>query len=227
MYGIVTLTHNTDLYNQMDAIKRELYAGLPHFFVYNEPADRVKNETDVIFRSSGIHPSGVPMMFEKFIYCLRNYTSTTRWLSCRYVIRSNSSTFLNLPVLIEYLNRLTPRHCYAGSITFDTFISGACIIFSWDAIEALLSHCWRFDIHDTDDVVISRVMNYAKIPMTDIPMKFLVDNVIPGDNEIIEMLERYPLIRVRNNADRERIDLAIWNSLYSAFRKMHGCKEWT
>jgi len=41
------------------------------------------------------------------------------------------------------------------------------------------------------------------------------------------MLERYPLIRVRNNADRERIDLAIWNSLYSAFRKMHGCKEWT
>jgi hypothetical protein len=212
-FGIITLTHRTALYDAFDGFKREQYAGLPHLFVYNEPCDRPKHANDVIYLSAGVHPAGVPMMFEKFIHCLRTCIDTPEWDACSYIIRANASTYINLPVLREHLAALPATGCYAGSIIFNGLVSGTCIIFSRDAADALVRYSAKFNVTDNDDVVIARIMRHAGIAMTDLPMKLLVGNNIPADAELAEILARYPLIRIRNDADRGRTDVALWTAL--------------
>jgi hypothetical protein len=224
-FGIITLAHNTDLYNQMDDIKRVQFAELPHLFVYNEPTDRPKNITDVIYLSAAEHPSGIPMMFRKFIYCLRNHIDSPAWDACSYIIRSNSSTFINLPILREYLSHLPATRCYAGSIMNNAMISGTCIVFSRDVVDIIIKYSKKFDFHEYDDVVISEIMKYSGIPMIDLPMKYFINNTIPTTNETEECLRQYPIIRVRNPQNRNLFDIATWRHLHQASLDFHGHKQ--
>ena len=222
-FGIVTLTQNSELYNRMDDIKREQYAGRPHMFVYNEPKDRPTRDNDLIFRSRGVHPTGAPMMIEKFIYFLRNFIDRPQWADCSHIVRANASTFLNLPLLEAQIARLPRTGCYAGSIVFDSFVSGTCIVFSRDTAMSLVKSYRRYlawqKRKKEDDLVIAKVMRWARTPMTNIPMTFLTDGAVPGDDEIESILQKYPLIRVRSERDRELTDIAIWESLYRVYRQ--------
>ena len=221
-FGIVTLTQNEPLYNYMDGYKRQQYAGLPHVFIYNEPNDdRPKAETDLIYRSSRQHFAGSPMMIEKFVWFLKTHADTPPWNSCSHFVRANSSTFLNLPLLERAIEALPTTACYAGSINGGKFVSGTCIILSRDAAARLVDyyrwHAWRRS-RTEDDLVIAKAMRKKHVSMTDIPMRLLVDGSVPSESEAQNILEHYPLIRVRNDVDRMRVDRAIWDALYRCSR---------
>lgn len=218
-FGIITLAHNTPLYNYMDAVKRGQYAGRPHAFIYNEPADRAKADADLIYLSGRAQ---APAMIEKFIWFLKNYANKAPWDGCSHFVRANSSTFLNLPLLDRVIAGLPPTNCYAGSITFGRFISGTCIIVSRDAAQKLVDyyrwHAWRRS-RTEDDLVIAKAMRKGSVPMIDVPMRKLTDSIVPSDEEARDIVRAYPLIRVRNEPDRMNIDLAIWDVLYRAYRE--------
>ncbi len=215
-YGIVTLTHRSPLYDAMDAVKRRQYARLPHVFVYNEPRDRPKDDTDLIYVSSGVHPIGAPMMLEKFVWFIDRYLDREPWVRCTHIVRGNTSTFLNLPLLARAIAELPQRKCYAGNVDWAQFVSGRCIIFSRDAARRLADwYRLRAWLKSTvaDDLVIGKAMRRMGIRMRNMPTVFLDRDVIPPDGAIAEMLRRAPLIRVRNDKDRMGIDLPIWAAL--------------
>lgn len=215
MFGIVTLTQSTPLYDWMDAVKREQYAGRPHVFIYNGPVHRPAS-ADLIYP----HRSSSPML-DKFLWFLANIADQAPWDQCTHIVRANSSTFLNLPLLEEVVDGLPRTGCYAGSITFGAFVSGTCIILSRDVAKQLSDYFrWRpWRGRAEDDVLIGKAMRKKRVPMIDVPMRKLTDSIVPSDEEARDIVRAYPLIRVRNEPDRMNIDLAIWDVLYRAYRE--------
>jgi hypothetical protein len=215
-YGIVTLTHRSPLYDAMDAIKRRQYARLLHVFIYNEPRDRPKHDVDLIYVSRGAHPIGSPMMLEKFVWFIDNYLDREPWAQCTHIVRGNTSTYLNLPLLEREIARLPQQKCYAGNVDWGLFISGRCIIFSRDVAKQFARWYrlrWWLKSTIADDLVIGKAMRRSGIGMINMPTAFLDRGFVPPDGAIAEILRRAPLVRVRNDKDREGIDLPIWRAL--------------
>jgi len=215
-YGIITLTYDDPLYNFFDDIKRQYYQknNILNVFVYNvtTPVDKIKNTSDVIYVSNLAGGSGIYTMFDKFIATLQ---SNQNWNDFDYIIRANSSTFLNLPLLEEYIKKLPQENCYAGPctmpITPKDFISGTCIIFSKDVIKMLSKIKEKHENRRLeDDLIIFQYMKNFKVPLTNIPMYWYDKNIIPTKNEISDILKKYPLIRINNQKDRFKIDTTIW-----------------
>jgi hypothetical protein len=123
---------------------------------------------------------------------------------------------LNIPVLEKVMENLPSTKCYAGACSMPIqpkdFISGTCMVFSKDVAELLTKSvtCQHEHRHVEDDLIIFEYMKQYGIPLTNIPMYYYDKNIIPSYDEISKILEQYPLIRVKNMADRMKIDTAIW-----------------
>jgi hypothetical protein len=77
-----------------------------------------------------------------------------------YLLRTNSSTYINKSLLSDYVNNLSQSTYYGGFLGKsgeDYFVSGTCILLSRDAIELICNDpAWEYDC--IDDVAISRSM---------------------------------------------------------------------
>jgi hypothetical protein len=196
-YSIVTLTHNSDPYNFFDSIKAEYLNNfnIPHTCIFSNSSKE---------------------MFKNFITFLK--TNKT-WSEYDYILRVNSSTFLNIPKLEEAIKLLPKQNCYAGHygdiinnilqpIKPTDFVSGTCIIFSRDVLRKLS----EIDTHiafENDDLEIFRYMTQFNIPRIPIHMYWYDNNQLPTSQHILDILNKYPLLRIKNNENRE-IDKQIW-----------------
>ncbi len=214
-FGILNLTSNTPLYGYFDTIKEEYYKklGILYKRILNEPKERETRCDELLYISECKHPSGVPVMFEKFQWALRLLLAQPEWADCEYIIRTNASTFINLELLENYLCMLPKRRCYAGAVQFGRFVSGTCIVLSMDLARYLSKVNIEKYKNSYDDVAISRLMDRRLVRMRDIPMKFFIDNVIHDENDIRDALEHFALIRVKNDADRMLYDIDVWKKI--------------
>ena len=133
----VVLTYDKPLYNMLDLIRRTYYKSInePFTFVYNG-TDLSKNNltnNEINYYSTVKQHAGIPAMFYKFIDIIERNMLT----EYDFVIRTNSSTFLNMPVLKKILSTLNPQDdVWAGFYAPDWhFISGSCIIFSQSTLK--------------------------------------------------------------------------------------------
>lgn len=215
-YGIINLTHRAELYDYFDEIKLNYYqrGGVLFKYIYNEPKDRSKKDHEMVYVSDCSDPAGRPAMLEKFLWAIKELESDPAWADCDFIIRTNSSTFINLELLNKILDELPKRRCYAGPVFINRWISGTCIVFSCDVARYLAKIKPGKERYGYDDVVLGR--NYMRrrlIKMRDIPIYDYCDNKIRSIETVGEILETFPLVRIRNNENRMLYDIDIWNKI--------------
>lgn len=218
-FGILTLTHDAPIYNFFDKIKRQYYINnnVDAAFVYNTPLKIQSNSNNIYYKVGNSCIDGIYSMFDKFIFTLKQFNN---WLNYDYIIRANSSTFINIDKIYKIIQELPNEECYAGYYTYPgtqkDFVSGTCIIFSKDIIRKLaelpLDH---FKYHREDDLIIFDYMNKFNILKTFIPMYWYDTNIIPNDEDFYMHMEQYPLLRIKNSTNRDIIDTHIWGLIES------------
>jgi hypothetical protein len=209
----VILTHDTPLYNHFDNIKRKYLDKKKedYFFVYNGKdtnKENINNRT-LNYYSKINHPAGIPDIFLKFIDVIKKGLLD----EYDYIIRCNSSTFVNIDTIKEELTT-KKDNLYMGVYGQGwNFISGTCIVFSKDVIKKLADNFQIVNYYREDDVVIGDILSILNVPMTYIPQyNFHDSNTIPSINDIENRLSTHTL-RIRNDFNRELIDVSIWNMI--------------
>lgn len=217
----VVLTQDYPLYNFFDKIKREYLEsrGEDFLFVYNgtdSSKHNIANKTyNYLSKDYEYNSGGIPVMVEKFIA-----VANSRLLDeYDFIVKTNSSTFVNLDV-IRHLLRDVYKELYMGFFHPDwNFCSGACTIFSKDVFQELKTIPFLINKNSAeDDVVIGRLMQKCHIPKTFLPRACFESHIqdthitVPPIEVVAEALKQ-PQIRVRNNSNREVIDIGIWNHI--------------
>lgn len=216
----VILTYDAPLYNTFDALKRRYFNKLNQdfLFVYNSKLPTFHDKANNTYNYCCNNPynaSGIPSMFNKFIDVIKSGVLD----QYDFVVRSNSSTFVNMAVVPQCLKDKT-SDIYMGYIdpTWQSyFVSGSCIIFSKDVLSKLSCHVNSVNSHREDDVVIGELMKKLNIPRTFLDRACfenynsynLNDTAIPSVEHVQNALTK-PHIRIRNDSNREVIDTGIW-----------------
>lgn len=209
----VVLTYDEPLYNHFDCIKKQYLQkhNEEFIFVYNgtdNSKHNLKNNT-YNYYSDINHSSGIPVMFEKFI----DVTNNVLLDKYDFVIRVNSSTFINIEEIKLQLKNKTDN-VYMGFFNPTwNFISGACTIFSNDVLKKIVENAHNVNKYQEDDIAIGHLMQQLNIPKTFLDRASLDSyNTIPPV-EVIKQALTMPQIRIRNNFNRELIDIGIWNTI--------------
>lgn len=217
----VILTQDYPLYNFFDKIKREYLESKREdfLFVYNGTDNSKHNLANKTYnypsRDYEYNSGGIPVMIEKFmaVACsglLSDYD---------FIVKTNSSTFANLDVISELLKNIKSE-LYMGFFHPDwNFCSGACTVFSKDVFRKLVTSAPFVDKSSREeDVVIGQLMQQCRISKTFLPRACFESHIqdthikTPPLEEIAEALKQ-PQIRIRNNSNREVIDVGIWNHI--------------
>jgi hypothetical protein len=214
-YGVINLTVDAEPYLTFDSIRKAYFEkrGLLFRNVLNAKAARPLGPHELLFVSSCEHPSGIPVMLEKFLWALRVLLADPVWRACDYFVRVNSSTFLNVELFDSFIRSLPARRCYAGPVMFKRFVSGTCIVLSRDVAEFLATRKIGKEADNYDDLAISHFLKRRLLRMIDMPMRFFDDNKTHALEEVVEALDSFSLIRVKNNADRMLYDVDIWRKI--------------
>tara|TARA_R110002020_G_scaffold411882_1_gene621474 strand:+ start:18 stop:809 length:792 start_codon:yes stop_codon:yes gene_type:complete len=98
------MTYKTDLYDHFDRIKRKYLEtkDVDYYFLYNGTDKSLNNpkEHNLNYYSDSYHPSGIPVMWDKFIAFISETIG-----KYDYVIKVNSSTFVNVDKVIEKIKQ--------------------------------------------------------------------------------------------------------------------------
>jgi len=131
----------------------------------------------------------VPGIYLKSIHSMDYCHKTFKY---DYLIRTNLSSFYNIPKLLDYLDEL-PDNNYAGGVygvSYNIpFICGAGIVISSDLIEKMLKSALQDNavneiLHYPDDVLLSYLINlhinpvtYQGVPRCNISEKLTVEKI--------------------------------------------------
>jgi len=214
----VILTCDDPLYNHFDDIKRKYLEQKQedYLFVYNgidNTKHNLENKT-YNYLSDVKHPSGIPVMFDKFVDVINSGLLN----EYDFIIRVNSSTFINMDVIRENLQYKT-NNVYMGFFYPNwNFVSGACTIFSQDVLQRLAENAHMVNKFQEDDTAIGDLMCRLNVPKTYLERYCFESHIqdthitVPSDS-IIEEALKSPQIRIRNNSNRDLIDKGIWNTI--------------
>jgi len=216
----LTLTIDTPFYNFFDDIKREYLRknGEDFLFVYNGKNRAEDDNTIINYNSeSNYNGTGIPVMFDKFIYSLEHENKLEKY---DFVIKCNSSTFVNVDVIRDVLKSYSSEeHLYLGNFNDSwNFCSGACCIFSRKTLKLLIDNKKKVNYENMpDDVAIGETLKACGVDKTFIHNTTNYINLVevPPHENIYEAFKS-PWIRVRNDHNREVIDKAVWSQISSA-----------
>lgn len=212
----VILTHDQPLYNHFDSIKKKYLEknNEDFIFVYNgtdNTKHNLKNNT-YNYYSEVVHPSGIPVMFEKFIDIINSGLLN----EYDFIIRVNSSTFIDLKQIRQHLKNKS-ENVYMGFFYPNwNFVSGACSIYSKDVLKELTENVHLVNKYQEDDTAIGHLMHHLNIPKTFLDRACFESHIqdthitVPPI-DVIKQALTMPQIRIRNNSNRELIDIGIWN----------------
>ena len=237
-FKLLNLTVDRDPFKEFDRIKRLYYRNknINFSFIYNDDIDYnfIADKEDIMYRigipvnyknflntSLASAEPGIPMMLQKFLAEIKK----PEYLKYDYVIRTNSSSFINIDKLKELLDsQVIPPNAYAGfhyqCNTFPnipSFISGTFIIISRNVIEVLRNIVIPDNIlYQCDDVALGILIETMcdGIPYN-IPMHFCDLNALSLENTR-EMVKNNIILRIkdgtleRNNPN----DLNIWQNIH-------------
>ena len=234
-FKILNLTVDRQPFIEFDRIKRLYYRkrDINFNFIYNDDQDYnfVSDKEDIMYRF-GLPPdyeyrlnnlvtndSGVPLMLNKFLSEIRK----PEYCDYDYVIRTNSSSFLNVDILTRLLSSKTLSYNnYAGlhfpknTLLPTSFISGTMLIIPKSIILKLRDIEVPPHIeYQCDDVALGILIETMcqGIPHN-IPLYSCSINDIPNINSIVDnnmLLRIRHSDMVRNNIN----DINIWKSIES------------
>lgn len=228
-FGVVIVSYDNNLYRQFDSLRNKIFTkySIPIFTVYNGPGSSIITNESMYIADNEMNPT----MYNKFLIGSQ-YLLNTAWADIDYIVRVNSSTFLNPEILIKTIQTLPENNCYAGVDLFNKLISGMYIIFSKDLLLKIIhnglavpenAHSFvnemfinNHGILDNDDVVIGMLMDKWKINRTilpDPPYYERLKSVEQAEKINYNDLLKGMAVRIKNNYNRKEIDLYMWNKL--------------
>lgn len=236
-FKILNLTVDRDPFREFDRIKRQYYRqqNINFSFIYNDEENYnfvpeledimyrigIPNEYNYILNTSTLPaPAGIPMMLNKFLFEIQK----PEYQKYDYVIRTNSSTFINVDLLKEFLlSKVIKGKMYAGlhfpTGTFpgiSSFISGTMIIIPKSIIKILRSISVPHNISCLCDdvalgIIIERLCNGKPyhIPIFSCSYSNLIASNLSQVTQTNLMLRIKSEHLQRNN----ETDLAIWRAI--------------
>jgi len=207
---VLVVTHNWDLYNFFDNIKVNYLKSknIDYRLLYNG-TDKSLDDRDSNKVNYYTDEGYIPAMLQKFLsYMLEdnNYD---------YVIRVNSSTFLNIDKVLEELELHKDKDdLYMGYFHSSwEFCSGALTVFSKSVIDKLLEGKDSLQYNIEDDVAIGNYLKSKGIEKTYLERYNISDRKSTPDEEEIKEALTFPQIRIRNDFNRDIIDKGIWSTI--------------
>jgi hypothetical protein len=231
-YLVLNITYQHKLYNYFDCIKNKIAfkEDIDIYNLYNDvELDFIPQPNDIFYKNNtstkieDFNPAncevkGIYEMFKKFYYFIKNNLKIIEQYD--YIVRCNSSTFINFNKLNKIINELPKENCYAGYMLNHILASGTCNIFSKDVIRKIA----ETDIeqipykNNYDDVAISNLLTETyKIFPVNVDLYNCSINRTPTEEEIKDALN-HTIIRVRNNFNRELFDVQIWEMLFKQYQ---------
>lgn len=222
-FGILVISYDDPLYKAMDAMRLKVFSkrNIPIYFAYNGVGTAYCNKESMYVANNNMNPT----MYNKLVIA-SDYLLKNEWADVDYIVRANSSTFLNPDILDEQIQLLPNENCFAGSDLRGTLISGMFMVFSKDVVRKIISsgtipghhHLNRY----YDDEGICMQMRDWGIPRTIMPTPIFLDNIATPDQA--KQLKYDALVqsmghRIRNDHNRNDIDLYIWTQLTEAYLK--------
>jgi hypothetical protein len=137
----------------------------------------------------------------------------------QYLLRTNTSTYINRKLLAEFVEGLPEERYYGGFIGESggvRFASGACTLLSRDAIEMIVADPqWEYNI--IDDVAIGRSMNRRGVGVQPISRVDVLDDKDLDDLDIDRLRSTF-VVRCKGIQNREHDVIAMHrvHSLYQA-----------
>lgn len=232
-YGVIVVSYDNVFYRGLDEIRaKQLSAeNIPFAVVYNGNGPTWQTrEWEHYVKDNRMNPT----MYNKFVYTANSLLNRSEWADLDYIIRINSSTFLNLKELSRIFIQLPKTQCYAGRPleTFPYFptetpikslsisgVSGMYTFLSLDVIKTLFKYGLTNSIYN-DDVTLGATMFDLKISRTLINDYLINVNDIPETPEKYYKALEYTFVRIKNETDRN-LDLIHWNSLYNIYNKKY------
>jgi hypothetical protein len=206
---VLVLTHNDPLYNFFDRIKEKYLKSknIEFKFLYNS-VDMSLNDLKANKINYYTDEGPIPAMLKKFIDFIKQNRDYD------YVIRVNSSTFINIDKIIELLQHQNEKDLYMGFFEKDwNFCSGALNIFSKSVIDRIVEGKDFLSYNIEDDLSIGNYLKSRGVKKTYLERYNISDRkCIPAESEIEKALA-YPQIRIRNDFDRDTIDKGIWGTI--------------
>jgi hypothetical protein len=141
-----------------------------------------------------------------------NYSSNK--IDFDYLVRANSTCYINTTRLNEILSAHHSRILYAGpQQNGKNFISGWGIIMSKEAVNLLLSLEYKNYLKFFDDEAIGKMFHDQGVSL--FPIKFLeIKSQRELDSYSTAVLKSFPLIRVKVYEGSSRIDFKIMSQLH-------------
>jgi hypothetical protein len=182
-------------------------------------------EDEILYPISGYSP----YMSQKFLNAVklyfRSFTSFNEVPT--YIIRTNATTYIHYPKLIEYLSILPNEKVLAGPFfTPNSFIVGMIMIFSKDVLYNMLHDPNIFSksiMNEPDDVTLSAIAKpYSN--MIDMMPYFIYPNLAQS-NGVYDLKAINPkihnkwLFRIRNDNNERESDIINWDNLVDYYEK--------
>lgn len=221
-YGVIVLSYDNSLYRSFDKIRVDMLKkeNIPFSIVYNGISTETKlKDWEINYQDPRMNPA----MYNKFVVAAALMLQTERWKDVDYILRINSSTFLNFKKINQVLEQLPPEKCFAGRPLGDICLSGLYTFFSKDVMRRLIEHGLVAETTLNDDVVLGHVIHKLGIQRTlikDYLTDFFQLTDVPRDDEINNALE-YTFVRVKNEYKRDEIDPQIWKLLHKSYIKKY------
>ena len=230
---LIIATNDTQYFNNCRNVWKRyinLYPALKVFFIYgklNQPLED-RDSNDIVYddiiehnRFTTIQKSLIAM---KYISC--NYTYD-------YLIKTNLSTFWNLNLVDNLLDKCPKEKCYAGGHDLSPFMitepiyktiytnlySGVCTILTPDIVELFFKNLSKFSFTLPDDISLGLFMTDIDCNTYTINDRLYLEDYSILDKHIIEeeinkgIQNNYVYYRVKNVNNREHTDLMIYNYL--------------
>jgi hypothetical protein len=135
---------------------------IKYFFIeYNKDISEDVLEVGDFIYVKGLEDPMVPNMLIKNVKAINYINSKYKY---NYIIRSNLSTFWNIPSLMLLYNNIPRNRFFGGHVIFNSFITGTGIIISNDIVPILLK-INPMSFNYNDDVAISYFMKSQNIPI--------------------------------------------------------------
>ena len=208
---LIISSDNLDVYKTMKQISQQyltLFNDKIKFFYLecqNQQCDVYEIDDTLYFNGE---EALIPTIYNKTIKGLE-YINQFEY---DFVMRTNLSSFLNVYNILNFINLLPKNNFAGGYLCFNAFISGTGIFMSKDVATILINNI--NDTHIHDDVLISRILQYNNIKLTDMDaynynIVYLINDTFDENIKINDNILYY---RIRNDANRN-VDLLYFNLL--------------
>jgi hypothetical protein len=221
-YFVFIISSRDDpLYEVFDSIRRkQLNAlGIPYKFLLNG----VLPEGYVLKSDEELSPDGsyTPGMFLKFYYACKNLLGSAVLPSPDFIMRVNSSTYVDFSKVEKFLMGLPKNKCRAGyPLTFycdnhRLFLAGTAMIFSTDVINHLIN-----DVSLEDPVIYNSPDDCSLSVVTDKYCDHILFNIkdnmefFQEDKLDFSCIKPHSIFFRVKNTDREKNDVLVWETLY-------------